>query len=1032
MGEAGKEKTAKEIEKERKKAEKLAKFNEKKAKQQTTAPVAASKPKEKPKKTVAVDAYEPQKIEEGRYEWWESRGYFKPQYTEDGKVKPAGKFVIPIPPPNVTGFLHMGHALTNSLQDTMIRHARMQGKTTLYVPGCDHAGIATQAVVEKKLMREQGKTRHDLGREALVELIWEWKEKYHTNITNQLKRMGGSMDWSREAFTLDEQRANAVKKTFIALFEEGTIYRDNRLVNWSSALSTTISNLEVDNKELTGRQKLSVPGYDKLIEFGVLTYFKYPISKDPESDKAAAANKYKGYEFIEVATTRPETMLGDTAVAVHPNDSRYKELVGKVALHPFIPGRKVLIIADEEVDMEFGTGAVKITPAHDPSDFIKGKRHNLDFINILTDNGLINENGGPYQGQKRFDVRYGVIQGLKDLDLYHKQEDNAMAIPICNRSGDVVEPILKPQWWMSMKEMGKAADDAVTNGDIKLLPESEARKYHQWMRNITDWCLSRQLWWGHRCPAYLVQIEGEVADESKGDNWVCGEDEEDARRKAEKKFPGKSFTLRHDEDVLDTWFSSGLWPFATLGWPNETKDMADFYPTSMLETGWDIIFFWVARMIMFGLKMTGKVPFTEVYLHSLIRDSEGRKMSKSLGNVVDPLDIIKGITLEKLHETLLSGNLPPAEIEKAKAYQKKAFPKGIEECGADALRFTLVNYTTGGGDIAFDIREIEAKRRFCNKIYQATNFVLGRLGDDFKPLASALDNKPKTLVEKWILHRFNETTKEVNTAIESREFSKSAGALYQYWFTSLCDTFIENSKFLLAPEADESTRASTQQTLYTALEGGLVLLHPLMPFLTEHLWQKLPRREGDKIEALIVAQYPAYETQLQAFKEAEQYELVMEVSKGIRSLLAQYEFKEPGDLIVQTYSKEVYKTLASEETSLKSLGGKYCGEITVEASESAKVPAGCAVSSINADVAVYLKVAGRIDFQAEIGKLNAKLDATKGRIEKSQGIMAGPGFSKASKDMQEKEQEKVKDAEGELTRLESAIKDMERLKLESS
>lgn len=437
-------------------------------------------------------------------------------------------------------------------------------------------------------------------------------------------------------------------------------------------------------------------------------------------------------------------------------------------------------------------------------------------------------------------------------------------------------------------------------------------------------------------------------------------------------------------------------------------------------------------MVMFGLKLTGKVPFTEVYCHSLVRDSEGRKMSKSLGNVVDPVDIIKGITLEKLHETLLGGNLPPAEIEKAKQYQKKAFPKGIEECGADALRFTLVNYTTGGGDIAFDIREIEAKRRFCNKIYQATNFVLGRLGDDFQPAASALESEPQTLVEKWILHRFNETAKEVNAAIEGREFSKSAGALYQYWFTSLCDTFIENSKFLLAPEADEATRASTQQTLYTALEGGLVLLHPLMPFLTEHLWQKLPRRKGDKTEALIIAQYPVFQKQLHGPREAEQYELIMEVAKGVRSLLAQYEFKEPGDLIVQVYSDEVYKSLSSEQTSLKSLGGKYCGEITVEASDSAEVPAGCAVSSINADVAVYLKVAGRIDFEAEIGKINAKLDATRAKIEKSQGIMAGPGFTKASKDTQEKEQEKVKDAEGEVTRLEAAIKDMERLRLESS
>ncbi|KAJ9662517.1 hypothetical protein H2198_001406, partial [Neophaeococcomyces mojaviensis] len=953
------EKSARELEKERKKAEKLAKFNEKKVKQQS-APTATSKPKEKPIKTSNVDAYEPQKIEAGRYEWWENRGYFKPQFTEDGKIKPEGKFVIPIPPPNVTGSLHMGHALTNALQDTMIRHARMRGKTTAWIPGTDHAGIATQAVVEKKLMREEGKTRHDLGREELVKRIWEWKDKYHTNITTQLKRMGGSMDWSREAFTLDDPRAAAVRKVFIQLHDEGIIYRENRLVNWSTALSTSLSNLEVDSRDLSRREKLKVPGYDKLIEFGVLTYFKYPICKDPKTDEAAKANNYEGYQFIEVATTRPETMLGDTAVAVHPSDERYKDLVGKLAIHPFIPGRKVVIIADEEVEKDFGTGAVKITPAHDPNDFIKGKRHNLEFINIFTNDGRLNENAGPFKGQKRFDVRYAVIEELKKLKLYEKQEDNAMTIPICSRSGDVVEPLLKPQWWMRMQDLANAAEEAVTSGQIKIKPENESRRFCQWMQNIQDWCLSRQLWWGHRCPAYLVQIEGQTTDEADGNNWVCAENEEEARTKAEKKFPGKKFTLKWDEDVLDTWFSSGLWPFSILGWPEETQEMRELYPTSMLETGWDILFFWVARMVMLGLKLTGKVPFTEVYCHSLIRDSEGRKMSKSLGNVVDPLDIIRGITLEGLHETLYAGNLAEAEIERAKQYQKKAFPKGIEECGSDALRFTLVNYTTGGGDIAFDIREIEAKRRFCNKIYQATNFVLGKLDVTFVPVASSAENRPQTLAEKWILHRYNETAKKVNDAIENREFSNSAGELYQYWFTSLCDTFIENSKFLLAEDADAAIRQSTQQTLYTALEGGLLLLHPLMPFLTEHLWQRLPRRPNEKAGSIMIAQYPLFQDALNAPAEAEQYELIMDTAKAIRSLLSQFGFKEPGDLIVQAYSDSEYKTLSAEQKSLQSLGGKYCGSVEIHTAKTGSTaPTGCAVQSVNAEVAVYLKVAGR-------------------------------------------------------------------------
>lgn len=1024
------------VEKERKKAEKLAKFQEKQSKKAAPAVAApdASKAakKEKVKKAAAVDAYEPQKIEAGRYEWWENKGYFKPQFTAEGKIKPEGKFVIPIPPPNVTGSLHMGHALTNALQDTMIRHARMKGKTTAWIPGCDHAGIATQSVVERMVYKTEGKTRHQLGREALLEKIWSWKDKYHANITNQLKRLGGSMDWTREAFTMDDNLSLAVRKTFIDLFEEGIIYRADRLVNWCSALSTSLSNLEVDNKELKGRTKLKVPGYDKMIEFGVLTYFKYPIDKGDNSHKSStSADRFKGYEFIEIATTRPETMLGDTAIAVHPEDKRYKHLVGKLAIHPFIPDRKIIIIADEEVEMDFGTGAVKITPAHDPNDFTKGKKHNLEFINILNDDGTLNGNTGPFAGQKRFDARYGVINALKELDLYTKQEDNAMVIPMCQRSKDVIEPVLKPQWWMKMADMAKAADEAVTDGRILIKPESESRRFHFWMANIQDWCISRQLWWGHRAPAYFIQLEDKSSDEADSKYWVAAYDEAEARTKAEKKFPGQKFSLRWDEDVLDTWFSSGLWPFSTLGWPGKTTDMRELYPTSMLETGWDILFFWVARMVMFGLKLTGDVPFTEVYCHSLIRDSEGRKMSKSLGNVIDPLDIIRGITLENLHKTLYGGNLEATEIEKAKAYQKSAFPKGIEECGADALRFTLVNYTTGGGDIAFDIREIEAKRRFCNKIYQATNFALGRLGEGFIPDAHPTDSKPKSLSEKWILHRLNLATKEVNDGIENREFSIAAGTLYQYWFTQLCDTFIENSKYILTPEAPEDERKSAQQTLYTALEGGLLLMHPLMPFLTEALWQKLPRRKGDTTESIMIAKFPEFTTELDAAQEAEKYEFIMDIASGIRSLLSQYGFKEPGDLIIQTYSESAYKTASEERTSIKSLGGKYAGEFEViPPSADALPPAGCALQSINADAAVYLKIAGRIDVAEELKKREKSIEDAKARAEKSKKIMSGAGWEKASKDTRKKEEEKLQDAVSEVQRLEEAIKDLERLKME--
>jgi valyl-tRNA synthetase len=910
----------------------------------------------------------------------------------------------------------MGHALASALQDTMIRRARMMGKTTAYIPGCDHAGISTQSVVEKTLWRREKKTRHDIGRQALVDTIWAWKGTYHKNITNQLKRMGLSVDWGREAFTMDDNLSMAVRETFIQLHDEGIIYRANRLVNWCTALTTSLSNLEVDNVDLPGRQLLSVPGYEKKIEFGVLTHFCYEIEGSDQR--------------IEVATTRPETMLGDTGIAVHPKDARYKDLVGKKARHPFVD-RSMIIVAEEDVDPEFGTGAVKITPAHDPNDFSWGKKHDLTFINIFNDDGTLNGNTGNFAGMKRFDARYKVIEALKGKGLYVKWVDNPMKVPLCSKSKDVIEPIMKPQWWMKMESLAKPAMDAVRDGTIKIKPESAERNYFMWMENIQDWCLSRQLWWGHRAPAYFVGIEGEQGDSSNGDLWVCAQSEEAAREKAEKKFPGRKFTLRWDEDVLDTWFSSGLWPFSTLGWPKKTPDMETLYPTSILETGWDILFFWVARMIMLGVKLTGKVPFTEVYCHSLIRDSEGRKMSKSLGNVVDPNDIIDGIALEELHEKLLSGNLDPKEVQRAKDYQKSAFPKGINECGADALRFSLVNYTTGGGDIAFDIKVIEAYRRFANKIYQATNFVRGRLGDDFVPSASPADNKPNSLAEKWILHRLNSTAKDVNDMIEAREFSTAAGTLYQYWLTQLCDTFIENSKFILQDDASQADQASAKQTLYTALEGGLLLLHPIMPFVTEHLWQKLPRRTGDKTPSIMIARYPQFDPSLANPSAAAEYEFIIALAAGIRSLLSQYNFKEPGDISIQTYSQPAFNTASAEQTSIQSLGGKYVGNIEILSPSSKDTPpAGCAVSPVSEEAAVYLQIVGKVDLGREKDKAGQSLAEAKAKVEKSRKIMKGEGWGKVRRETREKEEKNLRDAEAEVRRFEEVRRDLERLGLE--
>ena len=714
-------------------------------------------------------------MESAWYDWWEKEKFFEPKFGPDGKVMEKGYFVIPEPPPNVTGALHCGHALATALQDALIRWNRMRGLTTLWVPGCDHAGISTQSVVEKMLWRREKKTRYDLGRPKFTERVWDWKEEYHLKINNVLKRMGGSFDWSREAFTMDSNLSAAVTETFVHLHEEGYIYRSNRLVNWCVKLNTALSNLEVDNKDLDGRTLLDVPGYDRKVEFGVLVHFKYPVDGSEDT--------------IEVATTRPETMLGDSGVAVHPEDKRYKHFIGKKVRHPFVD-RLLPIFGDDYVDPEFGTGAVKITPAHDPNDFNLGTKHKLDFINIMNDDGTMNHNAGLFEGQRRFDVRYSVVDELTKRGLFVKKENNPMKVPLCNKTKDVIEPIMKPQWWMKMCELADNAIKVVQDGEIKIRPESAEKNYFRWLENINDWCLSRQLWWGHQAPAYFIELEEGGSDSTKDEFWVAGRTEEEAKEKASKKYPNRKYSLKRDPDVLDTWFSSAMWPFSTLGWPKKTHDLENLYPTSVLETGWDILFFWVARMIMFGLKLTGQVPFREVYCHSLIRDSEGRKMSKSLGNVIDPVDIMQGISLKDLNEKLLMGNLDPKELKTATRYQQTSFPQGIPECGADALRFSLVQYTTGGGDIAFDIKVMQGYRRFCNKVYQATKYVLGKIEKDFVPEPNARKTGRESLAERWILHKFTIAARDINQALADREFSKSTQIAYQYFYENLCDVYI--------------------------------------------------------------------------------------------------------------------------------------------------------------------------------------------------------------------------------------------------
>jgi valyl-tRNA synthetase len=1034
-----KEKTERQLAKEQEKAEKQAKFDEKQAKKKALQ--AQSKPKEGKKEKKVQEklppyqeetpkgqkkilkslddeyhkAYIPSVVESAWYDWWEKEGFHEPEFKENGEVKDAGYYVIPIPPPNVTGALHIGHALATSLQDALIRWNRMKGKTVLYLPGCDHAGISTQSVVENMLYnRRNGTTRHDLGREKFVDLVWEWKEDYHKKLNTVLRRLGASLDWTREAFTMDENLSAAVREIFIQLHDEGLIYRSNRLVNWCTKLTTALSNLEVDQKELDGPTKIDVPGYDKKIEFGAIWNFKYQVDGSDE--------------MIEVATTRPETMLGDSGVAVHPLDERYKHLVGKKVKHPFVD-RLLPIFGDETVEKDFGTGAVKITPAHDFNDFKRGKQNNLEFVNILNDDGTMNENAGPFKGQKRFDVRYTVIAELEKKGLYVGKSANKMTIPLCSKSKDVIEPILKPQWWMHMQPLAEPAIEAVKNGSIKLKPESAEKTYYRWMENIDEWCLSRQLWWGHQVPAWYAKVKDGPEYDTDDSYWITAKDEADARSKAEKKFSGKEFTLERDPDCLDTWFSSGLWPFSTLGWPNKTHDLEKLYPTSMLETGWDILFFWVARMIMFGLKTTGKVPFKEVYCHSLVRDSEGRKMSKSLGNVIDPVDIMEGVTLEALVAKLQTGNLAKKEIDRATKWQQTAFPDGIDECGADALRFSLVNYTTGGGDINFDVKVMRSYRNFCNKIYQATKFVLGNLPSDFTPRAQSLKTGKESLPERWILHKMNSAARDMNDAIEKHEFSRSTQTIHGYWLYDLCDVYIENSKSIIRDGTAEE-KQSALDTLYTALESALTLIHPFMPFLTEELWQRLPRRPEDKTPSIVRAAYPEYDAELDDPESERAYELILGCSKGIRSLLQDYGIKEDGTVYVLPLSASAHSTASDESAAIKSLSGKYLTSLSILAANSS-LPDGvaAAVYPVSSSAAVYLALPEGVDAGKEIEKIKPKLQKSADAVREQEKVLKTLHGGKVGKEVREGEERRLQDLLSEQRVFEESLQAFEGMKL---
>ncbi|KAJ8328409.1 hypothetical protein BDV3_005657 [Batrachochytrium dendrobatidis] len=1024
-------KSKNEAKNEAKRLEKLAKFQAKQAKQAATekAPKKTAEPKtaapaakeiepfvnltpKGEKKDMAApmaSSYNPKAVEAAWYDWWEKEGYFKPELKPDGTAKDEGTFVVPIPPPNVTGSLHIGHALTNAIQDAMIRWNRMQGKTTLWVPGADHAGISTQVVVEKKIMRERGITRHQLGRDAFLEEVFKWKDVNIHNIYNQLRRMGSSFDWTRDHFTMDAGLSNAVKEAFVQMHEDGTIYRANRLVNWCTKLKTALSNLEVENKELDGSTFMTVPDHDpsKTYEFGVLISFAYQIENSDER--------------IVVATTRLETMLGDTAIAVHPSDKRYQHLHGKYAIHPF-QNRRIPILPDEYPDPEFGTGAVKITPAHDANDYMVGQRQKLENITIFTDDGKINENGAPFTGLQRFDARAAVLAALKEKNLYVGTESNKQVLPICTRSGNIIEPLLKPQWWVNCQEMAGQAMDAVRNGDMKIAPALSEREWFRWLDNIQDWCISRQLWWGHRVPAYFVCIDGDENDRDDSNRWVSGRSEDEARIKAIKKFetvdPAK-ITLFQDEDVLDTWFSSGLWPFSIMGWPAKTKDMELYFPNTLLETGWDILFFWVARMVMMSLKFNGVVPFKQVFCHAMIRDAHGRKMSKSLGNVIDPIDVIEGVTLQLLQERLEKGNLDPRELVRARDGQKKDFPNGIPECGTDALRFGLLAYSASGRDINLDILRVDGYRKFCNKLWNATRFALLKLGEDYKPRAThnQLTGK-ESVVDLWILAKLNKAIAETNTSMEQMNFMQATTGMYQFWLHELCDVYLEVCKPVIDGE-DIQAKEAAQDVLYICLEQGLKLLHPVMPFVTEELYQRLPRRAGDAPHTIMKAKFPTTLSIWENSTAEFDFEVTNEVIRGIRSLMTEYNIRSNATIYVSASNEHLRTVVDSQQTIIKSLakGIKVFETVAV----NGQAPAGCVVST-QSNTTVYLLVKGQIDFDAEIAKLNARISKVLQIHKGLSAVMAGDGYaSRVKPEVKESDALKLKGYETDMSTLQAAV-----------
>lgn len=935
--------------------------------------------------------YQPHAIETSWYQTWEKNNYFAPQ----GSGEP---YTIMIPPPNVTGSLHMGHGFNNAIMDALIRFRRMQGRNTLWQPGTDHAGIATQMVVERQLAA-QGISRHDLGREQFLDKVWEWKEQSGGTITRQIRRLGSSVDWSRERFTMDDGLSEAVKEAFVRLHEDGLIYRGKRLVNWDTKFHTAISDLEVENHD----------------EKGHLWNLRYPLA---DGKKTAEGNGY-----LIVATTRPETMLGDSAVAVHPEDERYKALIGSFVELPLV-GRRIPIVADDYCDPEFGTGCVKITPAHDFNDYEVGKRHDLPLINIFDKNaavlataqvfnldGSVNDSldatlPAQFAGLDRFEARKQIVAAFEQLGLLEKIEDHALKVPKGDRSGTVIEPWLTDQWYVSTKPLAEPAIAAVEDGRIQFVPKQYENMYFSWMRDIQDWCISRQLWWGHRIPAWY----------DEAGNVYVGRDEAEVRAKHNLG----DQPLRQDEDVLDTWFSSGLWTFSTLGWPEQTEFLKTFHPTDVLVTGFDIIFFWVARMIMLTMHLvknedgTPQVPFKTVYVHGLVRDGQGQKMSKSKGNVLDPLDIVDGITLDALLEKRTSGMMQPKLAEKIAKQTRIEFPDGINSFGTDALRFTFCSLASTGRDIKFDMGRVEGYRNFCNKLWNAANFVIENTdGQDTGVNGEAVD---LSSVDRWIISQLQRTEAEVTRQLDAFRFDLAAQALYEFVWDEYCAWYLELVKPVLWDEnAPIERQRGTRRTLVRVLEVILRLAHPFMPFITEEIWQRIKGQAGVSGETLMLQPWPvANESRIDAAAEGD-IEWVKTLMLGVRQIRGEMKISMAKriDIIVANTNAEDLRRLADFEPLLNKLAKLESVRVLASGEE-----APMSATALVGDMQVLVPMAGLIDKDAELARLDKEIQRLDGEVKRVGGKLANEGFvAKAPAEVLEKERAKLAEAEQALANL---------------